>query len=165
MAYMHDAGGWHWATGDLGLSLKYRFYHDQSGLQLAVFPAITLPTAGDGLGAGRVTALLPVWAQKDWGPWSVFGGGGYAINPGLGNRDYWTGGIAVSRQLTERWLVGAEMQHDGPDTVGGNAATRLGVAAIYDLPGAPRLMASGGPTFEHGGSTGFHVFAAFNLVF
>jgi hypothetical protein len=117
------------------------------------------------MGAGRLTALLPVWAQKDWGPWSVFGGGGYAINPGLGNRDYWTGGIAVSRQLTERWLVGAEMQHDGPDTVGGNAATRLGVAAIYDLPGAPRLMASGGPTFEHGGSTGFHVFAAFNLVF
>ena len=74
---------------------------ERAGLQVAVFPGITLPTASHGLGAGRVTALLPVWLQSDKGPWSFFGGGGYAINPGPGNRNYWTGGLAATRHFGE----------------------------------------------------------------
>jgi hypothetical protein len=47
-------------------------------VQIAAFPGVTLPTATHGMGAGKATALLPVWAQKDMGPWSVFGGGGFS---------------------------------------------------------------------------------------
>jgi hypothetical protein len=47
----------------------------------------------EGKAAGKFTALFPVWVQKDLGPWSIFGGGGYAINAGVGNNDYWTGGL------------------------------------------------------------------------
>jgi len=124
-----------------------------------------LPTASNGMGAGRVTALLPVWLQKDSGPWSVFGGGGYAINPGAGNRDYWTGGVAVTRQLGESLLLGVEADRQGRDTVDGRAATSLGLGAIIDLPGPLRLLASGGPSFEDGGAEGFHAFAALGLDF
>jgi hypothetical protein len=60
-----------------------------------------------------VTALLPVWAQKDMGPWSLFGGG-YAINPGDGNRNYWTGGIALTRQASKQLLLGVEADRQGP---------------------------------------------------
>lgn len=89
LAYTRDGSGWNWGAGDLELSAKYRFYNDEeAGLQIAFFPGVTVPTASDGMGATKVSALLPVWAQKDFGPWSVFGGGGYAINPGRGNRDY-----------------------------------------------------------------------------
>ena len=142
--YSHSAAGWQWGAGDLAVSAKYRFYHDEAaGIQIAAFPGINLPTATNGQGAGRVTALLPVWVQKDSGPWSVFGGGGYAINPGPGNRDYWTGGVALTRQVTPRLLIGIEADRRGADTLGGNGATSLGIGAIYHLGGNLRLLASG----------------------
>lgn len=165
-AFSHDASGWRSGAGDLETSVKYRFYHDEAaGVQIAAFPGVTLPTARHGLGAGKVTALLPVWAQKDMGPWSVFGGGGYAVNPGSGNRDYWTGGVAVTRQLGERILVGAEVNRQGPDKVGGRSSTELGLGGIVDFKGPLRLLASGGPTFVDGGSSGFHAFVALGLDF
>jgi hypothetical protein len=165
-AYAHDARGWRWGAGDIEASVKYRFYRDEAaGVQIAAFPAVTLPTASRGMGAGRVTAFLPVWAQKDMGPWSVFGGGGYAVNPGSGNRDYWTGGVVVTRQLSERLLIGAEADRQGSDTVGGRSSTSLGLGGIVDLKGPLRLLASGGPTFSDGGGSGFHAFAALGLDF
>ena len=165
-AYRHDAQGWHRGAGDLEASVKYRFYHNErAGLQVAFFPGVTLPTASRGLGAGHVTALLPVWAQKDFGPWSVFGGGGYAINPGVGNRNYATAGIALTRRFGERLLFGIEADRQGADVVGGRASTSLGVGAIFDLPGPLRLLASGGPTLEDGGGRGFHSFVALGVDF
>jgi hypothetical protein len=165
-AYSHDGGGWRWGAGDLEASVKYRFYDDEAaGVQIAAFPGVTLPTASRGLGAGKVTALLPVWAQKDAGPWSIFGGGGYAVNPGSGNRDYWTGGVAVTRELGKRLLVGAEIDRQGPDTVGGRASTSLGFGGIVDFKGPLRLLASAGPTWAGGGGSGFHAFVALGLDF
>jgi hypothetical protein len=166
IAFSHDASGWRSAPGDLEVSAKYRFYHDEdAGLQIAFFPGVTLPTAGNGMGAGRVTALLPVWAQKDFGDWSVFGGGGYTINPGAGNRDYWTAGAALTRRFRERLVVGIEAERQGADTVGGSPSTSLGVGAVYDLPGPFRILASGGPTFGDDGARGFHAFAALGVDF
>lgn len=165
-AYTHDAAGWHWGAGDLEASVKYRFYNNEAaGLQIAAFPGVTLPTASNSMGSGHVTGFLPIWVQKDSGPWSVFGGGGYAINPGAGNRDFWTGGVAVTHRLGERLLVGVEADRAGPETADGRASTSLGLGAIYDLPGPLRLLASGGPTFEDGGTEGFHAFAALGLDF
>ena len=163
-AVTHSETGWRLGAGDLEASVKYRFY-DKGGLQIAAFPGVTLPTASRGLGAGRVTAFLPVWAQQDIGSWSVFGGGGYAVNPGSGNRDYWSGGIAVTRQVGKKWLIGVEADRQGPDTVGGRASTSLGLGAIVDLPGPFRLLASGGPTMTDGGGRGFHAYAALGLDF
>ncbi len=167
VAYVHDADGFRSGRGDLELSVKYRFFHDEAaGLSVAVFPAISLPTAVHGLGDGRVTALLPVWAQKDAGPWSVFGGGGYAINPGAGNRDYWTGGLAVSRQVTDALLLGAEIDRQGADTIDGSPSTSLGLGAILQLQPPFRLLGSAGPTFVDGDDApGFHAFLALGLDF
>lgn len=165
-AYTHDSGGTEWGMGDVAVSLKYRFYHDEeAGVSIAVFPGVTLPTATNGMGADEVTAFLPVWAQKDFGPWSVFGGGGYAINPGAGNRDYWSGGIAVSRQMSERFMLGVEIDRQGADTIDGDASTSLGLGAIYQLHAPYRLLASAGPTFPDHGETGFHAFVALGLDF
>lgn len=167
VAYAHDRGGWRRGAGDLEVSAKYRFLHDKvAGVQIAAFPGLTLPTATNGMGAGHVTALLPIWMQKDIGPWSVFGGGGYAINPGAGNRDYWTGGVAVSRQFGESLLLGIEVDRQGADTVGGVGSTSLGFGAIYQLKAPFRLLASGGPSFDdRGGAAGFHAFVALGMDF
>jgi hypothetical protein len=164
LAYVHEPGDWHWATGDLELSAKYRFYDDEAAhFSISVFPGITLPTAGKHLGADHLTALLPVWFQKDSGGWSVFGGGGYAINPGVGQRNYLKGGLAVSCQLSDRLLLGIEADRQGAGETDGAASTSVGIGAILDLPGPLRLLASAGPTFEDHGRTGFHAFLALGI--
>jgi hypothetical protein len=165
VAVQREGARWRMGAGELEASAKYRFYHDDArGVQAAFFPGVTLPTARRGFGAGRVTALLPLWVQKDWGQWSAFGGGGYAINPGRGNRDYWTGGVALARAFGEGDLVGAEIDREGPSEVGGRAATSLGIGAIKRLDRRFRLLASGGPTItDGGGKAGFHLFAALGI--
>jgi hypothetical protein len=165
-AYAHDGEGWRWGAGDLELSAKYRIYQDESaGLSIALFPGVTLPTATRGMGADKVIALLPVWAQADAGPWSVFGGGGYAINPGTGNRNCWTGGVGLTRQFGEALLVGVEADRQGADAVDGSAATSLGVGFIANLGEHLRMLASAGPTLPDRGHRGFHAFGALGLDF
>jgi hypothetical protein len=167
VAVSHDSGHTRWGAGDVSLSVKYRFYHNEDlGLSIAVFPGMTVPTASKGMGAGSVTGLLPIWFQKDSGAWSVFGGGGYAINPGDGNRDYLTGAFAVSRQFTPNLTIGLEAERNGAATKDGHATTSLGVGTIYHLAAPYRLLASAGPTFEDGnGATGFHAFIALGFDF
>lgn len=167
VSFAHGSEGFETGRGDLELSVKYRFFHNPAaGLSAATFPGITVPTASGGLGARKVTALLPVWVQKDSGPWSLFGGGGYAINPGAGNRNYWTGGMALSRQVSERMLLGVEIDRQGADSDDGQAATSLGLGAILNLKAPFRLLGSAGPTFvDGGGSTGFHAFVALGVDF
>lgn len=167
IAFSHDTAGSRWGTGDVEVSAKYRVFHDEAaGVSIAVFPGLSLPTASNAMGSGKVTGLLPVWAQKDWGKWSMFGGGGYAINPGPGNHDYWTGGAAITRQVGSRLLLGAEADRQGPDTIGGRASTSLGLGAIYQLRAPFRLLVSGGPTFsDGGGAANFHAFMALGLDF
>jgi len=166
-SYVRNSGDWQWGAGDIAVSAKYRFYHDpDADVSIAVFPGISLPTGSNGMGAGEFTAFLPVWAQKNMGEWSVFGGGGYAINPGAGNRNYLTGGIAVTRSYGERLLVGVEADRQGADTAGGSGSTSLGLGAIYDFEGPLRLLGSAGPTYDDaGGSVGFHAFIALGLDF
>lgn len=167
VSFTHGSDGYETGRGDLELSVKYRFYRNEAaGVSVAVFPGVSLPTASHGLGAGKVTALLPVWAQKDSGPWSVFAGGGYALNPGAGNRNYWTGGAAISRQLSDRLLLGVEIDRQGADSDDGRAETSLGLGAILKLKGPFRLLGSAGPTYsDGGGSPGFHAFAALGVDF
>lgn len=155
------------SRGDVELAVKYRFLHrEKQGFSVAIFPRMFLPTAGRGFGTGRVQALLPIWAQKDAGPWSVFGGGGYTINPGAGNRDFWTAGLAVTRSVSHRLSLGAEVNRQGADTVGTGGTTSLGVGGILSLKRPFSLLASAGPEWEDGRrSAGVHAYLALGLSF
>ena len=78
-------------VGDLDIGIKYRFLHPPDGSWLpdaAVFPAVTAPTAAHGFGTGHASVFLPVWLEKDFRRWSVFGGGGYDAGAGAGQRNY-----------------------------------------------------------------------------
>ena len=156
---------WKSGTGDVELGVKYRFFHDEArGLSASIFPRAILPTARYAPGE-RMRFLLPLWLGKDFaGGTSLFGGGGYMINPGVGNRDYWQGAIALTHELSEHALLGGELARQGSDTVGGATQTRAGVGAIIHIAGPASLLMSGGPSWaDH--RTGFHFYAAigFNL--
>jgi hypothetical protein len=97
--------------GDTPISFKYRFIQeDKEGWrpQVAVFPLVQLPT-GDhsrGLGAGHVLAFLPIWAQKSFGDWTTYGGGGYWINQGsVGDKNYLFFGALLQRKITDKLSV------------------------------------------------------------
>jgi hypothetical protein len=88
----------------------------------------------------------------------------YAINPGHGNMNYWTGGIALARQFNDRLMMAIEAKRSGAAVIGGNGSTALGIGAILQLKKPFRLIASGGPTFEDGGgAAGCHTFVALGL--
>jgi hypothetical protein len=162
----HDSSGTHAGAGDVEFGVKYRFLHrEAAGLDIAVFPRVILPTARRRFGTGRAQVLLPVWAEKDWGRWSLFGGGGYTINPGAGNRDFWQGGAALTRTVSERLSLGAEATLEGPDAVGGHAVAGLGVGGVFRLGGPFALLVSGGPIHEHHGPTGWRGYAALGINF
>lgn len=148
-------------AGNVEIGVKYQFLKRESaGLSIAIFPRVILPSASRSFGSGRVGMLLPVWAQKDFGKWSVFGGGGYAINPGAGNRNYWQGGVTLMRQVTPQLSLGAEVTHHSSDADDAVATTTLGVGGIYRLKGPLSLLASVGPSFSGGRGDRYHGYVA-----
>ncbi|HKC02385.1 MAG TPA: hypothetical protein VKC17_03680 [Sphingomicrobium sp.] len=157
--------GWRSGTGDLEVGVKYRFFEDEShGLSAAIFPRAILPTAGHSPGE-KTRFLLPLWVGKDFaGGTSLFGGGGYTINPGAGNRDFWQAAVALTHDLSKQVSAGAELSRQGPDVIGGTAQTRAGVGSILKLSDHHALLISGGPTWvDH--RTGYHFYAALGLNF
>ena len=166
LSFTHAAQeGWHGGAGDAELAVKYRFVSDErSGFSAAIFPRVILPTASHSPGE-KARFLLPLWLQKDFaGGTSVFGGGGYMINPGAGNRDFWQGGIAVTQDVGKKLSVGAEVIRQGSDALGGTSQTRAGLGAIVQLTEHYALLFSGGPTWaDH--RTGYHAYAAVGLNF
>jgi hypothetical protein len=107
---------------------------------------------------------LPVWLQKDWGKTSVFGGGGYEINPGSGNRNFWQAGVALTHDVTERLQLGGELAWQSADTRDGKATMGVDVGMIDKLGGPFSLLVAGGPAVS-AGETSYHVYAALGLNF
>lgn len=138
--------------GDVELGAKYRFIHqDEKGWlpDVSLFPHVDLPTSSKAFGNGRASVFLPVWAEKDFGRWSTFGGGGYAINPGPGNRNYWLTGWALTRKINDRLTLGGEIYHQTPDAVGQKSTTGVGAGLTYQLVEHFAFIASGGPALQN----------------
>jgi hypothetical protein len=110
--------------------------------------------------------LLPLWAEKDFGPWSVFGGGGYMINPGPGNRNFWQNGLTVTYAFSERFNLGAEVYHQTPNTLQAREFTGLNLGAIYKLSERWQLLASGGPGVQNAREGGqYDAYVALELTY
>jgi len=166
LSFSHAPGeGWTSGSGDVELGVKYRFLENQKhGVSAAIFPRAILPTAAHSPDE-RTRFLLPMWVGKDFaGGTGVFGGGGYTINPGSGNRDFWQAAIAVTHDLTKKVSVGAEITRQGPDTLGSGPQTRVGLGTIVQLSDHYALLLSGGPTWTDG-RTSYRFYAALGLNF
>jgi hypothetical protein len=166
LSFPHDPNeGWRAGTGDLELGVKYRFFDDrQVGVSAAIFPRVILPTSN--LAADeRARLLLPLWIGKDLGAGaSLFGGGGYEVNPGHGNRNFWQAAAAATQDISRNVSIGAELAHQGPDASGAASQTRAGVGGIIKLGGPSSLLMSAGPTWA-GRRTGYHFYGALGLNF
>jgi hypothetical protein len=135
--------------GDLEIGAKYRLFNpeeDDWRPQFAVYPLIEVPVANTklGFGSGHPQIFLPVWLQKDFGAWTAYGGGGYWLNPGAQNRNYWFAGAVLLRKVSDKFTVGLELFHQTssaramPDTTGYN------VGGIYDVSERLHILISAG---------------------
>ncbi len=143
-------------TGMIELAAKYKVLHqsdDSWTPDVSVFPRFLIPTER-GFGYERTNLFLPVWAEKDFGPWSVFGGGGYQFNPGSGQRDFWQGGVAVNRAFGKRLQLGMEIYGQSTDDRAGDGYAAVNLAATCTLVKHWSLLASAGPTWIQGGGHG-----------
>ena len=141
--------------GDIELAAKYRFLSQEtSGIDLAIFPRVFLPTSSNAmLGAKHPSLFIPFFAQKDWGDWGAFGGGGCTINRGGNSQDFCQWGLVVTRRLTDELQLGLEVYHQTPDQRGARQTTGIGLGAIYDLSEHYHLMASAGPGVQNASTT------------
>ncbi len=152
------------ARGAIETGVKYRFLH-RGNLAVAIFPRLIEPPRPDGTGFGRVMIQLPLWIQRDIGPWSIFGGGGYTINPGAGNRGFGQAGIAVTRSITDRLSLGTELNWRGADVVDGRSYASLHIGGSYRLGGPVSLLLAGGPALSHRREGGdYNIYAALQFV-
>ena len=144
--------------------MKYRFLDakpEDWWPQIAIYPFLDLPTgnAAQGLGTGSVHGYLPVWVQKDFGEWTTYGGGGYWINPGPGNRNYWYTGWALLRKVTD--FTAARRRNLPPDEfhnrcpgnrrfpLGTKDATGFNLGGTYDFDKTYHLLFSAGTGLEN----------------
>ena len=153
-----------WGPGDVEIGAKYRFLPaDEKDWwpQVAFYPFLDFPTGNTdrGLGTGAIHAFFPIWLQKDFGKWSTYGGGGYWINPGLGNKNFWYAGWVVQYQLTDDLSLGGEIFHQtGSSTAeAGSVGFPLGTkdtsgfnfGGVYDLDKTYHILFSFGRSVEN----------------
>jgi hypothetical protein len=141
--------------GDIELAAKYKFLHqDQFGVDVAVFPRLFLPTNSNAaLGSKHPSLFIPLFVQKDWGDWSVFGGGGCVINRGGESQDFCKMGVVAARRIAPNVQLGVEFYHQTPDQKGQKQSSGVGLGAIYDLSEHYHLMASAGPGVQNAAAT------------
>jgi hypothetical protein len=114
--------------GDTELGIKYRFVNQGEIVpDVGVFPLVEVPTgnASKNLGNGKAQVYLPVWLQKDIGKWTVYGGAGYWINPGAGNRNWDFSGVLVQYNFSDVFFLGAELFHQTPSSTDAPGVTGI----------------------------------------
>jgi hypothetical protein len=125
--------GWTSGYGDTELGVKYRFIKETDSLpEVGIFPMVELAT-GSGtreLGNGKTWYRLPLWLQKSWGPWTIDGGGGVALNSAPGERNQGFAGLLVQRDLGKYLTLGTEIFQQPNDITFGRA-TQIANAGGY----------------------------------
>jgi len=152
--------------GDTELGIKFRFLQETDYLpQAGIFPMIELATgdAGKGLGNGRTQYFLPVWFQKSFGPWTTYGGGGYWINPGEGNKNWWQFGWQLSREINKHLTLGAELYFKTAGTSDSNDTTGYSIGAIINITENHHLLFSAGQDIN--GPDYLSIYAGYQFTF
>ena len=82
-----------------------------------------------------------MWIGKDFaGGTSLFGGGGYLINPGRGNRNVWQVAVALTHDLSKDVSIGAEVTQQGPGAIRGTSQPARALERSSTSPARRRCL-------------------------
>jgi hypothetical protein len=163
--YVPSKGPSGYGYGVTELGIKFRFVQESDWLpQIGTFPLLEVPSESKrNLGSGDLQSFLPIWLQKSTGKWTAYGGGGYWINPGSQNRDWWFSGIVIQRQVLPSLAPGLEIFHGTSQQAGQSAQTGFNLGMVWDLSDIQHIMFSAGPAF--GGPNQLQGYFAYQLTF
>ncbi len=160
-------GAGHYGVGDIELGAKYRFIQETNGWpQVGIFPLLEMPagSATDNLGNGHLQAFLPLWVQKSWGDWTVYGGGGYGINSFSGSQNWGFAGAVLQKQVLTNVLIGVEVYHQTDlETDFPNVGTAFNIGTVIDFTEQHHLLFSAGRSLH--GPTRFQCYIAYQFTF
>jgi hypothetical protein len=127
--------------GDTEFGTKVRFVKETPHIpEIGIFPFFEFPTgnADKSLGVGKTWYRLPLWLQKSWGAdetkWTSYGGGGYAVVPQEGFKNYPFAGWLVQRTVNKKLTLGTELFGHGtltPDAT--RSSTLLDFGGYYEF--------------------------------
>jgi hypothetical protein len=152
--------------GDTEAGLKLRFIQETKARpQVGVFPLVEFHTGNEskGLGSGNTRLFLPLWLQKSWGPWTSYGGGGYWINPGEGNRNWTFWGWELQRDISDKLMVGGELFYRTPDSVDAAHSNGFNLGGEWNFNEQHHLLFSAGRDID--GPNRFTVYLAFQWTY
>jgi hypothetical protein len=148
MAFDAPQGGpSHFGYGETEIGIKYRLVHETDCFPaIGIFPLVEIPTGDQdkGLGNGKAQYFVPLWLQKGFGQWTTYGGGGYWINQGSGNKNYWFSGILLQYSFSDAFYLGGEIFYQTADTVDGRNSSGFNVGGGVSLVGPFQLLFSAG---------------------
>ena len=164
--YAPAEGASSYGYSDTELGAKYRLI--QEGMwrpQIGTFPLLEVPTGSHErhLGSGHLQTFLPLWIQKSIGPWTAYGGGGYWINPGAHNQNWWFTGLVVQCEVLRGLTPGIEVFHGTSQVIGGPRELGLNFGLIWDLSEVQHVIFSAGPALE--GTNQLQGYFAYQLTF
>lgn len=136
---------------DIELGVKYGFIKQTKYRpQIGSFTMFELPAGNStrGLGVGRTWYKLPIWIEKEIGPWSLCGGLGYAVVSQKSYRNYLYGGYLVKREINKRLELSAEVFSHGRKSLASaqsKSSTMIDAGGYYHFksPGLQLLFAYG----------------------
>jgi|SRR5579872_3070920 len=121
---------------DSQLELKYRFIHETKQMpEVAFAPVYYIPTGNvnRNLGNGRPSLLLPLWLQKSFDSWTMYGGGGYIINPAPKLKNYLLAGVVLQKALNDKLTLGGEIYSTGQQSITVKASTLFDFGGNYQV--------------------------------
>jgi len=154
--------------GDTEFGIKYRFVHETDTLPMVgIFPLAEIPTGDEDKGLGNVQAqyFVPIWLQKDFGKWTSYGGGGYWINPGSGNKNYWFFGILLQYEFSEGCYLGGEIFRQTADTEDGEESHGFNWGGSLPLVNNFQMLFSAGRGLTNSSSNRFSYYIGLYRAF
>jgi len=152
--------------GSTEIGLKYRFIKETDNFpQVGTFPHADIASGNIAAGtfSGNTQYFIPIWLQKSWGSVMSYGGGGYWINPGINNLDWWFLGWVLQCQIADNMAVGMEINYNTPQEKGMAYNNSINVGVIYDINKNHHLMVSLGSSML--GEQIYQGYAAYQLTF
>ena len=117
------------------VGVKYRFIKETESIpEIGVFPIVEVPTINDSrFGQQNFQIYLPVWIQKSWNKLTTYGGAGYWINPGTGNKNWIFTGWEVQYDFTDFFTLGTEAYFHTSSTTGEHSVTGLTLGGFLNF--------------------------------
>jgi hypothetical protein len=144
-----DEGHTERGLSDTIVGVKWRFLEEGRLLpQMAVYPQVTLPTGDDqcGLGQGKPSYVLPLIAQKSWGPWTAFGNVGVVVQNWRGSRNFWFHGLTLVREVGPRLELGGEVYGNSPTDRDERSSLGFNLGGTWKVADATGVLFSAGRT-------------------